>query len=374
MRDSPPPEATDDYDEEPHFELLDGGDKADYYAALENGVATVSRLHPTMNGGGQVSRLQVMTTEELLHRPEQKWIVEGLMPELGLTLLVGRNQVGKSFFGVDLACHISLGRPWSGRETKPTRVLCVDLEGIDNDRVTAWMNHHGVTELPDLLWITEGIDLKRTSDQDRLIDAAGTFGAGSVMIDTLNRSVSDFDENGSRDMGAIIGFADRLRHEARAGLTGIHHTPRDGGNPRGHTSLEDAADTIFLVTGTANPRRWRVTKQRNAPAGTVFGFRIVQDPTGGAVVAPIGPTTELDQLTGKQRELVQGFVQNPACLPGTHKNLKELAANVLDMRKSTFNDALKGLVDKGILAKEGEGKGASYVWTDAGSKLAAEHR
>lgn len=128
MRDSPPPEATDDYDEEPHFELLDGGDKADYYAALENGVATVSRLHPTMNGGGQVSRLQVMTTKELLHRPEQKWIVEGLMPELGLTLLVGRNQVGKTFLGVDLACHISLGRPWSGRETKPTRVLYIALE------------------------------------------------------------------------------------------------------------------------------------------------------------------------------------------------------------------------------------------------------
>jgi hypothetical protein len=124
----PPPEPGDEYDDQAFFEVLPQSDKDEYHAELENGVATVSRLHPTMNGGGQVSRLQVMTTKELLHRPEQKWIVEGLIPELGLTLLVGRNQVGKTFLGVDLACHISLGRPWSGRETKPTRVLYIALE------------------------------------------------------------------------------------------------------------------------------------------------------------------------------------------------------------------------------------------------------
>jgi hypothetical protein len=195
-----------------------------------------------------------------------------------------------------------------------------------------------------------------------------------VVDDTLNRSVSDFDENGSKDMGLIIGSADRLRHEAGAGFTGLHHTPRDASNPRGHTSLEDAADTILLVTGATNPRRLRVTKQRNAPVGTAFGFRIVQHPTGGALAAPIGPTTDLDQLTGKQRELVRGFVQNPSLLPGTHKDLKEWAAGRLDMSESTFNDALKGLAHRGILAKEGEGKGTLHVLTDTGSELAADIR
>jgi hypothetical protein len=165
MRDSPPPEATDDYDEEPHFELLDGGDKDEYYAALEKDLAPVSLLHPVPTSDTAPRRLSVLTTEEMLHRPEPAWSVDGLIPETGFTLLIGRNQVGKTFLGVDLACHISLGRPWFGRATRQTRVVYIDLEGIDNDRVTAWMNHHGVTELPDLLWIAEGIDLKRTSDR-----------------------------------------------------------------------------------------------------------------------------------------------------------------------------------------------------------------
>ena len=46
--------------------------------------------------------------------------------------------------------------------------------------------------------------------------------------------------------------------------------------------------------------------------------------------------------------------------------------SALDMGGSTFNDALKGIVNKRILAKEGEGKGAWYVWTDAGERLTAD--
>jgi hypothetical protein len=251
-------------------------------------------------------------------------------------------------------------------------VVYIALEGIDTARISAWLDHHAVDELPDLRWSIDGVDLRRRDDQDRLIALVRQHGAEFVFLDTLNRSISNFEENGSKDMGVIIGFADRLRHEVRAGLIGIHHTPRDGGNPRGHTSLEDAADTVVYVTGTTNPRHLKVTKQRNAPAGTAFGFRIVQHRTGGALVGPVRPTTDLDQLTGKQSELVQVLVQNPSSLPGTHKDLKELAMSALDMGGSTFNDALKGLVDKGILTKEEEGKGTPYEWTEAGEKLAAD--
>ena len=368
----PPVEPHVEYDELPVFDELPQSDRDAYIAELENGLATVSRLHPALRDDAGPRRLSVLTTDEMLDRAEPAWTVDGLVPAIGFTLLVGRNQVGKTFLGLDLACNVSLARPWFGRETKPVRVLYVALEGIDNARIVAWQSHHSVGGLPDLVWIDEAIDLKKMSDQDRLIALALEFDVGLSMFDTLNRSVSDFDENGSRDMGAIIGFADRLRREVGAGFVGLHHPPRVGGNPRGHTSLEDAADTIFLVTGTANPRRWKVTKQRNAPAGTRQDFRIVQHPTGGAVVAPVGPPTDLDQLTGKKRRLVQGLVQNPSSVPGTHKDLKELAISALDMGGSTFNDALKGLVNKGILAKEREGKGALYVWTDVGGRLAAD--
>ena len=348
------------------FEPLGAEEKAFYIDDLKN------RFAPTPDLGRGASRFRVMTTKELLHRPEQKWIVEGLIPELGLTLLVGRNQVGKSFLALDLAAALSLGQPWLGRATTPTNVLYAALEAIDNARVTAWQDHHKVGSLPGLKWFVDGVNLKNRAHQDELIAAVQDSGAQWVVLDTLNRAISGFDENGSADMGLVIALADRLRLEADCGLLVVHHTPRTENNPRGHTSLEDAADTILTVTDGKKSRRVEVTKQRNAPPGLTLTFQVVGHPKGGAYITAVDPASDLDQLTPSEQSLVQALVQYPPVLPGTHKDLKERAVVELEMVESTFGNALNGLVDKGILAKDGEGKGTPYEWTEAGEKLAAD--
>jgi hypothetical protein len=315
------------------------------------------------------SGMQILSTEELLLRPEQKWIVEGLIPELGLTLLIGRNQVGKSFLALDLAAALSLGRPWLGRATTPTNVLYAAIEVIDNARVSAWQDHHKVGSLPGLKWFVGSVNLKNRAHQDDLIAAVRDSSIELLVLDTLNRAISGFDENGSADMGLIIALADRLRLDADCGLLVVHHTPRTENNPRGHTSLEDAADTILTVTEKSGRRVLSVTKQRNAPSGLTLTFRVVGHPKGGAYITAVDPASDLDQHTASEQSLVQALVQNPSVLPGTHKDLKEMAVGELRMGVSTFGNALNGLVDNGILAKDGEGKGTLYEWTKAGEKL-----
>jgi hypothetical protein len=317
--------------------------------------------------------MQILSTEELLVRPEQSWSVEGLIPEKGFILLVGRNQSGKTFLALDLAASMSLGLTWFGRGTNPLNVIYAALEGIDNARVTAWLEHHDVESLPGLEWIVGGINLKNRAHQDELIAAVRDSGAHWFILDTLNRSISGFEENGSADMGLIIALADRLRLEADCGLLVVHHTPRNENNPRGHTSLEDAADTILTVTAGKGGRRvLEVTKQRNAPSGLTLTFQVVGHPKGGAYITAVDPASNLDQQTASQQSLVQALVQYPSVLPSTHKDLREWAERALEMKKSTFSGVRLGLVGKGILRKEGDGKGARYMLTEAGEKLAAD--
>ena len=58
------------------------------------------------------------------------------------------------------------------------------------------------------------------------------------------------DENSSKDMGNLIAGADALCRATGATVLLVHHTPRNGDNLRGHTSLEGAVDTAIWVIVT----------------------------------------------------------------------------------------------------------------------------
>ncbi len=360
----------EDESEPSDFDLLPPEDKNFYLREIvERGrLSHGSSIAPTRRPRVRSSNFQLLSTEELLQRPEPSWTVADLIPHDAFVLLIGRSRVGKTFLALDWAAHVSLGLPWFGRATQPTKVLYLALEGIDNSRIRAWMAHRHIDSLPDLEWITDGVNLKRGADQDALISKVQETKARLVILDTLNRSIAGFEENSSADMGVVIGFADRLRNEANAVFLVVHHSPREGNNPRGHSSLENAADTILSATINAKGTHiLTVSKQRNAPDGATVKYRIAAHPsTGGAVIESVGPIHELDQLTGNERGLVQLLVQNPKVVPGPHATLQQAAVTHGGMAKSSFNAALKGLANKDILDRSSEGKGALYEWTAAG--------
>ena len=75
-----------------------------------------------------------VTASDLQHRsyPEVGWVLPGLVPE-GLSLLVGRPKVGKSWLALDLALAVASGGTCLGVELEePADVLYCALE--DNER------------------------------------------------------------------------------------------------------------------------------------------------------------------------------------------------------------------------------------------------
>jgi len=103
--------------------------------ALKNGFDTlVSDLSPYRPRRKPTWRDSAMTAKALQSRvyPEIKFIVPGIIPE-GLSLLVGRPKIGKSWFALDIALSIAAGRICLGdKEPEPGDVLYCALE--DNAR------------------------------------------------------------------------------------------------------------------------------------------------------------------------------------------------------------------------------------------------
>lgn len=71
-----------------------------------------------------------ITSAELLdkHFEPRKWLVPGLLPGWGMTVLGAKRGVGKSFFLLQLASALAAGAPFLSRETERQGVLFITLE------------------------------------------------------------------------------------------------------------------------------------------------------------------------------------------------------------------------------------------------------
>src|SRR5205814_2418170 len=70
-----------------------------------------------------------------------------------------------------------------------------------------------------------------------------------IIIDTLARSISGFEENSSQAMSTLIGMTDRIRSALGAAVLFIHHTTKSNKREeRGSGHLRGAADMMAVVT------------------------------------------------------------------------------------------------------------------------------
>jgi Mrp family chromosome partitioning ATPase len=75
---------------------------------------------PRNTGDGKAS-LDLVHISELLGEPDEpeNWLVDGLLPTGGLSVLVGKPKAGKSTLARALAVAVARGEPWLGRATFP---------------------------------------------------------------------------------------------------------------------------------------------------------------------------------------------------------------------------------------------------------------
>jgi hypothetical protein len=204
-------------------------------------------------GTDKAERFKLIRFNAVLLSSSAAYLVKGLIPRGGLTVIWGPPKCGKSFWTFDLAMHVALGNPYRGRRVQQGAVVYLALEGGHGfrARIEAFRRKHDAADAPFYL-ITDRTDLVR--DHEALIGAIRTQIQGDVpalvVIDTLNRSLAG-SESKDEDMAAYIRAADAIREAFDCAVVIVHHCGIDGTRPRGHTSLTGAADAQHAVARDA---------------------------------------------------------------------------------------------------------------------------
>jgi hypothetical protein len=216
-----------------------------------------------------------------------KWIIKGWVPDLGVTMVYGESGGGKTFFALDIACHIAAGIDWHGRRTK--HGIAVYMAGEGNygirQRVASWCKAHGVDRLDNLLISNKSIDMDSPSAAAQIINAVReltTDDAVQVTIDTVNNHMSG-NENDARDTRNMLNAVQIVGRALNAGVTLVHHT----GNAidakhraRGSSAWKASMDAQILVTKKDGLIEVSCTKMKDTQEPEAFYGRLQPVPLG----------------------------------------------------------------------------------------------
>jgi len=182
--------------------------------------------------------------------PDPVPLIEHVLFRNSVTVLAGQFGTYKSFVAVGWACSLATGRPWFGFAVpEPVPVIYAAAEGAAGikRRLDAWERAHGVTVPDSLYLISVSVRLNRPEDVRELDELITETGAKALIFDTFHASTPGLDENDSGGVGMIY---DTLRGlQERHGVAPIlpHHTGHGGERSRGSSSIEDDADTSFVI-------------------------------------------------------------------------------------------------------------------------------
>jgi hypothetical protein len=324
------------------------------------------------NGGNprRVEQLRPLTVEEIEQIPDLTWLIEGYLPEGGLTVIYGPPEVGKSFTSLDWALSVASGTDWLVHCTAPPRdVVYIYAEGQNGlkQRLRAWRAAHGNPDLSRFRAVPCPVNMLDGQDRSFLVTAIrnASLQPGLIVIDTKARCFGSGDENQTKDMNTFVAGCDdfRLEHFPGTTLLVVDHTGKvmEKG-ARGSNALRGAADTEFFATpvkGDADAFVLKNTKQKDrAKLPDLILRRVVIGPSCALVLSETGTKVAGEARRGKMEniDIAYSVLRQCASVGATFGKWFEQCR----MPKSTFNRVRKKLVDSGRVYVRGDGDDSVY--------------
>lgn len=297
--------------------------------------------------GEKVLSLGEIFEMELL---ENKWIVEKLVPDTGITAISGIPGAYKSWLSVYLAKCLCQQKMVFGEFAVEKRgVLIVDLENslrTIRDRLELL----GLKDEEGLYYWKGGFSTDDTDDLKSLKATMEDKKIGVVVFDSLVR-IHDGDENDAR---AVAAMFKKLKELTATGVAVIflHHSRKQsfgnrggaGESMRGSSDILAAIDSHLLLEKTKDGVKVTQTKLRQDEAVRPFSLRVVIE--GGFDFEYLGEVEEvLDKVTQAREEIVGLLRENKITRQEMIESLKSICGSV------TIGRALKGLLAEKVIAK-----------------------
>ncbi|MFM9858185.1 AAA family ATPase [Pseudoxanthobacter sp. M-2] len=225
-------------------------------------------------------RIRLVPLAQIRLRTARRYLVKGLFPREGLTLVWGPPKSGKSFWMSSVAMHVALGWDYRGRRVQQGAVVYCAFEGQSGfeARVEAFRLRFLTEEHEPVPFYLQPATLDLVKDAGELIAAIRLNLSDTppvlVVLDTLNRSLSG-SESSDEDMAAYVRAADSIREAFACSVVVVHHCGHDHSRPRGHTSLTGAADAQLSVKRAAGDVVMvEVELAKDGPQGDVIASRL----------------------------------------------------------------------------------------------------
>ena len=214
----------------------------------------------------------ILTIRELLDLefPEQKWIVDKLVPASALTLYTGAQASYKSWSLLHMALCVAEGEPVFGHfKTEKVGVLIVDNE----DKLWQFqdrLNKLGASSNMSVYFSKDrNFDIKDNDKVKRLLRECIARDIKVVVMDSLRR-IHDGDENSSKEMSAVFRQIDKFIDKGIAVIATQHMRKEGKGNygisqaVRGSSDIMAAPDSHLSVKRRGRQLTIHQTKQRFA--------------------------------------------------------------------------------------------------------------
>jgi hypothetical protein len=215
--------------------------------------------------------------------PPMQWLVDKMLPKVGLAVLFGEPAHGKSFIALDIAMNLANGSTeWRGVPIRPGPVVYVYGEGRTDvrDRFVAWEEAHpdrdeqriedDMNFLFDLVQVHEKEDIKRLMLSMDALPAPPRM----VIIDTLAQNALGVEENSAKDIGLWLYGASLMRDRYDCLVLIIHHAAKNGDRERGSAALKAGVDAMFKATKDKGVIELTCTKVKASAEMDPMHFRL----------------------------------------------------------------------------------------------------
>ena len=307
----------------------------------------------------------LLSVADLANLKPPEFLIDGILPAGGFSVLFGPSGVGKSFLALDWALCVASGLAWYGNETKPGWVLYIAAEGRSGlgIRVQAWQHARRQAHVERIRFLPEAVNFL---DAAHLAKARRTLAALPappvlIVVDTMARSMIGGDENAARDVGMFIAAADELCKASGAARLIVHHTGKNGEDERGSSALRGAADLMAALKPDDAGIRLECVKAKDSEDFEPWNLHLESVLNScqlrlGSSQATVSPAERqiLESLT-------EGFGSDPVA-----SGVLQRSSGVADR---SYYRALKALHDKGFVDREQVGRITHVTLTGAGATV-----
>ena len=290
-----------------------------------------------------------MTLGKLRSEPKREvsWLVEGVLPDDGLSLLVAAPKVGKSTLARCLAAAVASGsrNNWLGRPVQQGVVIHLALE----ERVQTVQSHYdGIGASDERIHLLTSQAPAPGKILEPLRRSVEDLRPSLVVIDPLFRFVAIQDGNEYSEVAVALHPLIALARETCTHILLVHHSRKSGGDHGsevlGSTALSGSVDTVISL---ANDRGQRMVYAFGRDDVQVEKTRLTMDENGWV---DVGRTkTEADQ--DKKRDDILRYLKDRR-KPVTEKDIHEAVTS----NRQVLLAALRKLVAGGRVTRSGGGK------------------